>query len=837
MTLALYPKKRILTLVLFMAVIFVQAQHKVIKGYVKDAQSDERIPFASLLLVKSGIGKLSDSAGAFSFQFNSWPKDTLSVTYVGYKDYKILLRSLEIANKDTLDLVIPLDRGKYATEVIVKKRVDRGLLLWKKIVRRKSYNDRFRFNNFSYELYNKLELDLDRFKFKKLEKFNLFRPFKDVIEQHVDTSGGPPFLPVYLTESMSDFYYQKSPHLTREVIKASKTIGFNNESVRRLLGGTNQVVNVYNNFIPVFDKQFVSPISDNGDFYYRYRVVDTQYVNAQRLFHLVFYQKRKGENTFEGDCWVHDTTFAIQKMTLYLSKDANINFVDKLSLIQEYIMLPDTTWTISKDKFVVNASPMGQITGGAIGRKTTTYRHFVYDDSAVVNELKKNKQQEEIVFLEKTGEKSEEYWQGARHEGLTKSEQSIYHMIDTLQTMPAFKKFTNKIYFFVVGFKNIGNYEIGPFYSWVTYNVHEGLRLRFDLGTNRFFSKKIYLHAYLAYGLRDMAFKYKMEGLYLFNKNPRTHLLLSYLKDMDFGQNYYDQVSQDNVFALAARKSGVPLKFLMIDEKKAEFMHESRTGLAATVTAIHKTFDPLVNLPPKSTFENGNGHVPFSTSEISLRIRYAHLEQFLISTFNRISLGSDYPIIEAKFTRGIRGLFKSSYDYTKLSASISDDIKVAPFGNIYYSFFAGKTFGKLPYMLLDVAPGNEIYYYNRYAFNLMNRYEFLHDRYGGVNFEHNIGSGIFRYIPLVRKLKLRQFYSARALMGSLSQVNKQYNMPPGSAYTFESLNGRSYLELGTGVDNILKLFRLDFVWRLAPRPLPIEPAKRFGIFGSFRVAF
>lgn len=129
----------------------------------------------------------------------------------------------------------------------------------------------------------------------------------------------------------------------------------------KLLGGMDQVVNVYNNFIPVMDKQFVSPISDNGDYYYNYRVVDTQLVNKKRYYHLVFIPKRKGGDTFEGDCWVHDSTFAIQKMNLRLGKEANVNFVENLSLIQEYNLINDTTWFLSKDKFVADLSPWEKI--------------------------------------------------------------------------------------------------------------------------------------------------------------------------------------------------------------------------------------------------------------------------------------------------------------------------------------------------------------------------------------------------------------------------------------------------------------------------------------------
>jgi hypothetical protein len=119
-------------------------------------------------------------------------------------------------------------------------------------------------------------------------------------------------------------------------------------------------VNVYNNFIPVFDKQFVSPISDNGDYYYNYRVVDTQVIYNNRFYHLVFTPRRLGGDTFEGDCWVHVGTFAIQKMNLRLGKEANVNFLDNLSLIQEYTLINDSTWFLSKDKFVADISPIGK---------------------------------------------------------------------------------------------------------------------------------------------------------------------------------------------------------------------------------------------------------------------------------------------------------------------------------------------------------------------------------------------------------------------------------------------------------------------------------------------
>ena len=814
------------------------SQSRLLRGVIKDAHSDERIPFASIQFKKTGTGTLSDSAGGYTFRFDDWPSDTLVVTYVGYKDYLLPLDSTLLlrARDGIITFDINLERGKYTEEVVIKRKIDRGYLMWRRIVRRKAFNDRYRFANFSYELYNKLELDIKNLNKEKWQEARLMRPFKFIFN-NVDTTEGPPILPVYLTETISDYYYQKSPVKRREVFKASKTIGVNNESATKLLGGMDQNVNFYSNFIPVFDKEFISPISDNGDNYYKYRVLDTQYVGGRRLFHLSFTPKRRGENTFEGDCWVHDTTFAVQKMNLRLSKDANINFVEQLSLIQEYSLIDDSTWFLAKDKFVVDISPLGNSKLSFIGRKTTTYRNVKVEDSSVTNELAKNKIQEETILPDDAAEKTDEYWTQSRHEDLNKNEQAVYKMIDTLLKMPVFNRYTNWINFIGTGYMRVGNYEIGPWYNWVTYNVQEGLRTRFDLGTNRFFNKKMILHGYLAYGFSDQEFKYKADVLYLLNKEPRTFIYASYMKDIDYGQTYYDEISQDNIFALAVRKANVPLKFLMIDEKRFEVFRESKMGLSAMVIGLHKTFEPLRNLPGKEFFLNGNSNDPLSTSEIALRVRYAYLEKFVENTFYRSSLGSPYPIIEARITKGLSGIFKSSYDYTKLTGSISDYIKLPPLGSLYYNLFGGKTYGTLPYMLLDIAPGNEIYYYNKYAFNLMNRYEFLHDEYAGINFEHNIGNGIFGFIPLLKKLKFRQFYSAKALIGSLSEVNRAYNMPAGSPFLFQSLNGRTYMEVGTGVDNILKLFRIDFIWRVLPRPLPPERVKRFGIFGSFRVAF
>jgi hypothetical protein len=388
--------------------------------------------------------------------------------------------------------------------------------------------------------------------------------------------------------------------------------------------------------------------------------------------------------------------------------------------------------------------------------------------------------------------------------------------------------------FLTTGYKPIGNYEIGPWFNWITANAWEGFRMRFDLGTTPGFNKKMYLHGYLAYGFGDQKFKGKAEGYYFIKKNPRQYVHATYLNDLDNGQNYYDEVSLDNIFSLAVRKQGIPIKFMKVQMQELEYFNSTASGFSAKVEVRRKLFAPLQNLPAKEYFTNGSGD-PINNFETSVRLRFAYLERFLDGNYFRTSLGSEFPIVELRYSKGWSGVFGSQYNYNKFDFRINDFHKIPPLGTLEYSVYGGKLYGTLPYMLLNVAPGNEIYYYNKYAFNLMARFEYITDQYVGAGVEHNIGPGLFKYIGITRKLKLRQFWNIKTLAGNLTDANRQLNFVPN--HPFSDLSGKLYTEVGTGIDNILKVLRLDLVWRLSPRPLPAPQASRFGVFGSFRVAF
>lgn len=816
-----YPLLVILLLLFSGSGLFAQ---KTMRGTVLDAHSAEPVPFVSIQFKGTAIGVSSDSAGNFSFSVNQWPSDTLAFTRVGYQPFYLTL------SKDTTDfeVTIPMERGTLNENVVVSVKIDKGLWLWKKIVENKPNNNRYKFDNFSYELYNKLEVDLKNFKsLQRVARIKPFRPINELINQNIDTLNGIKILPIYLTESLSDYYYQKKPLKRREEIKAVNTNGVKNESMVKFLGGMDQVFNVYNNHINVFDKEFISPISDNGDFYYKYFVADTQQIGDSKYFQLLFTPRRKGMNTFEGDCWVHSGTFGIYKMNLSLDKTADINFMEKFSFIQEFKRLDEGNWFVAREKMVVDVAPIGDKTPGVIGHKTATYQNIIVNDSSVVRKLNENKEQEEIKILPGAQKVPLTFWDTARHEPLTKTEQGIMKMIDTLINTPTYKKITKQVVFLTTGYIDVGNIQLGSAYNWFSGNGWEGFRMRFDVASNKYFNRKLRWHTYLAYGFTDKKAKGEAELFYLPKRDPRRYWYIGYRNDLDFGQNYYGEISQDNIFSFAIRKPNIPRKFINLEQAQLEYFDELRNGFSTTASITHRNYRPLMSLVPASAF--GEGLKSLASTELSLRLRFAFQEKFVESQFFRTSLGSPYPIVDGTVVKGISGLLGGKYDYVKLRASISDYINTPPFGAISYQLFTGRTFGTLPYTFLDIAPGNEMYYYNKYAFNMMNRYEFVHDRFVGLNFEHNIGPGIFRVVP---RWKFRQFYTVKGLWGSLSEKNRALNFIDG--HTFQTLDGKPYLEVGTGVDNILRFLRVDFIWRLLPKSEIRNTTEKFGIFGSLR---
>jgi len=817
---------------------FPKTKIKKLKGVVFDKAINEPVAFATIYFPKSSVGTVADEQGYFELDFEKVPNDTLRIQAIGYKTFNYIWSKKPI---DSFALFVIEQSNTMLKEVVVKAGESPSILFMKEVFKYKNRNDISTNSNYAYELYNKLEADVTGLTKEQFEKIPFTKPFSFIYNNLDSTSEQESFLPVYLIEALSDYYCSNNPKAQREVIKASLQRGIENESIAQFLGGMYQNINCYSNFVDVFNKKFISPLSSAGLLFYKYRITDTQYVKGVPVIQVQFKPKRKGENCFFGSCWIVDSNYSLQRIQLNIPEEANVNFIDKISIYQEYKPLDSNRWFLNKDKLSAHfILPYGSKLPGFIGRKTSSYKNIHVNESFILDSINRVANMKELSIAEGAKDKDKSYWLENRHDSLSQNEKNIYKFIDTVQTLPVFNLYKRVIQVVTLGTYDTKYFQFGPYWSMYSRNRIEGTRFRFSVGTTKNLYKDLYLFGYAAYGTLDQKWKYKGSALYLLSRSPRSYIYASYKHDLDRQTGNYEDATSDYLFGNIIRKSGVPIKLAFSDEYRLEYFKEHYNGLSIHSQIVHKDFKPYTPLPSRFVFdESYNDGASLSNTEFGIKLRYAYKEKFLEGDFLRASLGSKYPIVELKIAGAIGGFLKSSYTYQKAHLSVSDNISIAPFGNLYYKVFAGRVLGAVPYPLLEVHPGNDFHYYNKYDFNMMYRYEFISDRYAGFIFEHTVGNGIFNYIPLVKKFKFRQFWNLKGLYGNLSNENYNLNNPSliNTGYTFRTLANTPYIELGTGIENILQVFRLDFVWRLSPNNLVESTPRYFGVFGSVKFDF
>lgn len=827
----------ILTLMMFFcSESVVSAQEIIITGRVSDVLTNEPIPFANIAFKGTTIGINTDMDGRYTLKTTT-PGDSLTASFVGYTS---VTQKISKSGSQVVNFVLKVNRVELK-EVIIVAGENPAHVLLKKIIDHKEQNDKERLESYTYETYNKLEFDItempDNFK-----KNKLLKPFAFIFDK-VDSSisNERPSLPFFMTESVSDYYYRKNPKAKREKIRASKVSGMENTTITEFLGDMYQNIDVYDNYIDVFGKSFISPVSNIGLAFYKYYLTDSTFIDGLWCYKLKFKPRRKQELTFTGDCWVHDTTFAIKKINMRIADDANINFVNDLAVIKEYKQVDNQHWMIIKDLLVIDFKAREKGVG-LIGRRTASYKDFKINqpiDNAVF------RGSEETIIADDAALKDENYWVYARHDSLTKREKDIYALVDTIKSIPAFRTYLDIITLFVTGYKQFRNFpvEFGPYYTLVSFNTVEGYRLRLGGRTTDNFSTRFEINGYAAYGTKDMRFKYKGGFKYFISKKPRQIFNISYKDDVMQLANSDNSFQDDNILTSLFRRSPSS-KLNNVLEKKVSYEIEWIPGFSNRITVNHNDFTPLGDLSNDSVFYFYNesyGLEPqkrITTAEISLFTRFLYREKFVNGKTGRISLGSKYPLLQVNYTLGVKGIFHSDFYYHKVSARLSDSYKINPVGYMYYSLEAGKVFGAVPYPLLTLHPGNESYFYDQLSFNLMNYFEFASDQYVSLLLSHHFDGFFLNKIPLMRKLKWREVASAHAVIGSLSDENRGiFAKVSGKKedqkyfYSFEY----PYVELGAGIENIFKLFRFDVVWRLSYMDHP--NAVPFGFRGSLQLMF
>ncbi|MEO6902065.1 MAG: DUF5686 family protein [Bacteroidia bacterium] len=804
------------------------AQQTKVSGKIVDLITREPLPFVNIVFKGTTEGGASDIDGYYSISSNV-PVDSIIVSYVGYTNYTRAIKPNIIQ-----EVNIGLSQGVDLQMVEVRPGENPANRILKKVINNKDNNNQERLKAYQYETYNKIEFDLNNlsedFKNKKLLK-----PFSFIFD-NIDSTNTKekPYLPVFMTETISNYYYRKNPKTHNEKVVASKIAGVENTSVSQFMGDMYQHINVYDNSIIVFGKNFVSPISDNALLFYKFYLIDSVFIDGNKCFQLQFKPKRKQELTFTGNLWIADTSFAIKQLEMSIAGDANVNFINTTNVIQKYKFVGNA-WMMEKERLVIDFNPFPvekkkKIMMGIYGRKTTSYRNFV------INKPKEDgfySLTDNISISDSAIYKTEDFWELNRHDSLSKNEKQIYAMVDTLQTLPAYRTWIDIIQLFVRGYKEVGYVEIGPYYNMYSFNAIEGNRFRFGLRTSNKFNKWYELNGYAAYGTKDEKFKYSIGGRAFLDKKPRTLVGAYYKNDNEVLGQSQNGFTTDNILASIFRIK--PLRNLTnVEEINTYIEREWFSGFSTKLAFYNRKMSPLGDFyyeyqKDASTLAYKKN---ITTSELRLLARFAYQEKYVDGEFTRVSLGTSYPVLQTQYTLGIKGVLGSNYNYHKLTIKVDDRIRINPIGYFDYILEYGKVWDALPYPLLELHGGNETYIYDPYAYNNMNYYEFVSDEYASASLEHHFDGFFLNKIPLLRKLKWREVVGGKALVGKVNSKNRELLIFPKNLL---ALNHGPYMEVSAGIENIFKIFRIDAIWRLTyldhPKALP------FTIKGSLQFSF
>jgi hypothetical protein len=797
-------------------------------GTVTDAQTGEILPFVNVMFQGSKIGTTTDLDGQYEIE-SYYATDSLSASFVGY-------RRLSIVIKKDISQQVDFKLSEASTDlpelIVIPNEINPAHPILKQVIANKHINNREKLESYEYEVYNKMEFDINNLS-NKFQKSKVFKKF-DFIFDNINSTEDKPYLPILISESLSQYHYRKNPKSQKEIIKATRVSGIDNESVSQFAGDMYQQINVYENHLKLLGRDFISPIANYGLSYYKYYLMDSMNIDGYWCYQLKYMPKRRGELTLDGTIWIHDTTYAVKKIEGDMAKDANLNLVEELSFTQTFQQVEEEVWMLTKDELFISFALTKNKTG-FYGRKATHYSDFV------INKPKPDqfyKGLDNIIVEDSAQLKSKEYWTEHRHDTLTEKEQGIYDMVDTLNDLPIIRSYTDIIKTIASGYKIMGKFELGPIYSLYSWNPVEGHRFSMGGRTSNDFSKSIEISGYAAYALLDEEFKYGGGTRFFITKEPRRLVKLVYKHDVEQVGISSNSFNSANAVTSIARRN--PLNKLVFNtEYRASFEREWTAGLQSTLMFRNASISPLGITPfiktnPETSTQDSIKNI--TTSEVSLLIRYAHHEKHVSGEFDRVSLGTKHPTLSVFYTYGIPNVFYSEYEYHKLVFEYKHKFSLGIIGTTKYQFSLGKVWGDLPYPLLELHPGNETWGYNEDTYNLMNINEFVSDEYISFNVHQHFGGLFLNKLPLLRKLKWREVLTFKGIYGRLDQKN--INLMALADYT-TTLKTKPYMELAAGIENIFSFLRVDAVWRLTYLNHEVDGIKvsPFGIRGKLQFEF
>lgn len=833
--------KRYSHIIFLVLLFFVQtvAKAQMVTGIVTDSISKEPVAYLAVYYDGTGIGSITDIDGKFSVEAR---KDLSELTFsaVGYntKVVKIVpgvAQELNVtvseASVELSEVVIKPERERYS------RKNNPAVELMKKVIEHKSLQNLADFDYYSYDIYQKMTTSLnditpdmfDKGMFKKM-------PFLvDQVEPCIETN--KLILPFSIQEVASQKVYRREPESEKTIIKGMNASGVDQlfstgEMFGTLLQDIFADVNIYDNDIKMLQSRFVSPISStSGISFYKYYIMDTVRVDTDSCVHLTFVPQNPQDFGFTGHLYVlADSTYAVKKCVMNLPKNTGVNFVESLTISQEFAQLPNGKWVLKNDDMLAELFIVKAVQGVQV-RRTTRYDNFNFDEiSSNIFRLKGDVVKENDAMM-----KSDEFWADVRQVPMSKQETMIDRLVERLEQVPGFKFVVFVAKAFIENFVETGvggkpsKFDIGPINTIFSTNDVDGFRLRLSGQTTAKLHPNLFFSGYAAYGFRDKRMKYKGKVEYSFDKKeflprefPKNCLSFSYQYDVMSPMDKFLKTDKDNVFV--AWKATTVDQMMYVRDIRMEYEKEWVSGLSMKLSAINKQDEPTSNLHYILNDGLSTEIKKMTTMEFGVSLSYAPGETYLNSKQRRRPVNLDAPVFTFVHNTGVKGFLGGDYNYNYTELGFSKRFWLSSWGKVDINLKGGIQWNKVPFPLLIMPDANLSYITQKNTFNLINNMEFLSDRFASLMLTYDLNGKLFNRIPLLKKLKWREVVRFNMFYGKLSDKNNPFKNPgDNELYLFPTRNGEytsfvmdnmPYMEVCVGIHNIFKILHIEYVRRL-----------------------
>ena len=822
--------------------------------YVVDWQTGDSIPYANAVYRNLKLGASSDANGHFSIARKVG--EQLTITAIGYKP-----RYIKITAHTARELKVTLIADSKQLQGIVVKAKRRhkysrkdnpAVELMRRVIAAKKQTHLENHDYYQYDKYQKVTMAINNLTPDELEG-SMFKKAPWLLDQ-VETCpyNNKLILPISVDETLTQHLYRKTPRDEKDIVLGQSTKGISKliqtgEALNTIVKDLFKDINLYDDQIDLLQKRFPSPIGSTAISFYHFYIDDTVYVNQDQCIRLQFMPANQQDFGFRGELYVlNDSSLHVKKCDMQLPANTGVNFVDAMKFQQEFTKLSNGEWALTTDNMIAELK-LTDLLQRAIVIRTTGMTNYAFAPI----EDKQFKGKAKIIYDANAKMRDNEFWVAHRTTQLTKSEAGMDSFIKRMASTKHFKWVIFASKALIENFIETGSedkpskFDIGPVNTFISKNLVDGIRLRASARTTAKLNPHWFFEGYYAYGTKSRRSYYDAKVTYSFNKPeyqpiefPVRTISFESTSDVESPSDKYLKHNKDNIF-MTFRPVKVEQMYF-VNRQKINFNWETDYGLATSLELRTESNRPTGKL----VYEKMDGTLvdKLRVSEVSLGFNYRPGQSYVNSKQKRITVNLDAPEFNVKHTMGIKHFLGGDFNSNLTEVSIYKRFWLGSWGHIDTRVQGGAQWNKVPFQFLITPPVNTSYFEHQGTFNLMKGLEFLNDRYAQFNLAWDLEGKIFNRLPLVKKLKWREYVAFKGMWGHLTDKNNPYlpqNANDTELYKFpvdtRVMTRDPYMEFVVGVHNIFKFLEVDYVRRLTYTHAP--GISKNGIRFGFNLVF